>query len=111
MNTLRASKGITSSGKTFWLIPAIRKKERNGPGIVRFADSGDPALASSDGKESAGTVHRAAGAGHQPREKGTPKMQGRREKGLAHRPGSKRGKRSVQGFKNFSPKRGRSSKD
>src|SRR5436309_1579176 len=61
MNTLRASKGITSSGKTFWLIPAIRKKERNGPGIVRFADSGDQALASSDGKESEGTVHRAGG--------------------------------------------------
>src|SRR2546429_2076375 len=107
MNTLRASKGITSSGKTFWLIPAIRKKERNGPGIVRFADSGDPALASSDGKESAGTVHRAAGARHQPRERVTPKMQVRRKKDLAHRSASKWVKRSVQAFKISSPKRER----
>jgi hypothetical protein len=31
---LRASRGITSSLLAFWLIPAMRKKERNGPGIV-----------------------------------------------------------------------------
>src|SRR5215472_100984 len=31
---LRARKGITSSAETFWLIPAIRKKERRGPGMV-----------------------------------------------------------------------------
>jgi hypothetical protein len=40
---LRASNGSTSSGETFWLIAAIRKKERSGPGIVAVAGyaSGD----------------------------------------------------------------------
>src|SRR2546429_5507451 len=107
MNTLRASKGITSSGKTFWLIPAIRKKERNGPGIARFADSGDPTLASSDGKESEGTVHRAAGARHEPRERVTLRMHVKRKRDLAHRSAGKWVKRSVQALKISSPKRDR----
>src|SRR5215469_1830631 len=31
---LRARSGKTSSRETFWLIPAIRRSERKGPGIV-----------------------------------------------------------------------------
>jgi hypothetical protein len=37
MNTLRASSGRTSSREAFWLIAAIRRKERSGPGIVTVA--------------------------------------------------------------------------
>src|SRR5215472_1740035 len=37
MTTLRASSGTTSSVPIFWLIPAIRRKERNGPGITTTA--------------------------------------------------------------------------
>jgi hypothetical protein len=37
---LRANSGITSSDEAFWLIPAIRRNERNGPGIVTVAVSG-----------------------------------------------------------------------
>jgi len=85
MYTLRASKGITSSGETFWLIPAIRKKERNGPGMVRLADSGNPALVSSGGKESAGTAHRTAGARYEPRQKVAARMPAKRNRDLAHR--------------------------
>src|SRR5260370_21013892 len=33
-STLRASIGITSSGETFWRRPAMRKKDRNGPGMI-----------------------------------------------------------------------------
>src|SRR5271154_668152 len=43
---LRASKGITSSLLAFWLIPAIRKKERSGPGTVAVAGAD---AAASDG--------------------------------------------------------------
>src|SRR6266436_2071594 len=107
MNTLRASKGITSSGKTFWLIPAMRKKERNGPGIATFADSGDPTLASSDGKESEGAVHRTAGARHEPMEKVAARMPTRRKRDLAHRLAGKSIKRSVRAFKISSPKQDR----
>src|SRR3954470_7461725 len=35
----RAKKGRISSGETFWLIPAIRRKERSGPGMVTWADA------------------------------------------------------------------------
>jgi hypothetical protein len=34
MTTFRASSGNTSSGVTFWLIAAMRKKERTGPGMA-----------------------------------------------------------------------------
>src|ERR1035441_8578582 len=34
MNTFLLSKGRTSSGAIFWLIPAIRRKDRCGPGIT-----------------------------------------------------------------------------
>src|ERR1700676_5126360 len=34
----RASNGKTSSGAAFWLIAAIRKKERKGPGIVACSE-------------------------------------------------------------------------
>ena len=33
MATSRASNGSTSSGDTFWLMPAMRRKERSGPGM------------------------------------------------------------------------------
>src|SRR5271169_4134261 len=39
MYTLRLSKGRTSSGVIFWLIPAIRRKDRSGPGIVNCDDA------------------------------------------------------------------------
>src|SRR5579864_5560705 len=34
MYTLRASSGMTSSRGIFWLIPAMRRNERNGPGML-----------------------------------------------------------------------------
>ncbi len=34
MYTFRLSKGRTSSELIFWLIPAMRRKDRRGPGIV-----------------------------------------------------------------------------
>jgi len=83
---LRASKGITSSGETFWLIPAMRKKERNGPGIATFADSGDPTLGTSDGKVS---VPQTAGAKHEPGESVAARMAARRKRDLAHLCGHK----------------------
>src|SRR6266481_6047520 len=101
MNTLRASKGITSSGKTFWLIPAMRKKGRNGPGIATFADSGDPTLASSNDKESEG------GAKHEPTDRVAARMAARRKRDLAHRFVSKSFRRSVRVLIISSPKRNR----
>jgi hypothetical protein len=53
MKTLRASKGNTSSGATFWLMAAMRMKDRIGPGIVAVsvegggADVGEPASSAS----------------------------------------------------------------
>src|SRR5215468_3361423 len=32
---------MTSCDETFWLIPAIRKKERSGPGMIAVADEFD----------------------------------------------------------------------
>src|SRR6266481_1635711 len=112
MNTLRASKGITSSGKTFWLIPAMRKKERNGPGIATFADSGDPTLASSNDKESEGATPRTAGAKHEPTERLAARMAARRKRDLAQdlahrRFVSKSFRRSVRALIISSPKRNR----
>jgi len=37
---LRASSGNTASGGILWLMPAMRRKERNGPGIVTLAEEG-----------------------------------------------------------------------
>src|SRR4029077_14020496 len=82
-NTLRASKGMTSSGETFWLIPAMRKNGRNGPGIATFAESGAPPLPSADG-ESEEAVPRAAGAKHEPTERVAATMAARRKRDLAH---------------------------
>src|ERR1700733_2266787 len=41
MKTWRLRNGITSSGEISWLIPAMRRNERNGPGIVN--EEGDAA--------------------------------------------------------------------
>jgi len=78
----------------------MRKKERNGPGIATYAGSGDPTLASSDGKESGGVVPRAAGAKHEPTERVAARIRGRWKKHLAHR---LLVKRSVWAFKISSP--------
>src|SRR5579872_4721719 len=34
MTTLRANKGKTSSSSAFWLMPAMRRNDRSGPGMV-----------------------------------------------------------------------------
>src|SRR2546426_36738 len=85
----------------------MRKKERNGPGIATFADSGDPTLASSDDKESEGAVPRTAGAKHEPTERVAARMVARRMRNLAHRFAGKSVKKSVRTFKISSPKRNR----
>src|SRR5208282_3769540 len=60
MYTFRLSKGRTSSGLTFWLIPAMRRKDRSGPGIVncddaeRVPSSGREVTAASESLELAG---------------------------------------------------------
>src|ERR1700720_2430576 len=59
---LRARNGITSSGETFWLIPAMRKKERKGPGMVAVAASCGCTPRSSDVKEGEVAVHPTRGA-------------------------------------------------
>ena len=41
MKTFRASNGNTSVGETFWLIAAMRIKDRSGPGMVTVATSED----------------------------------------------------------------------
>src|SRR5271163_1955391 len=61
-NILRASRGITSSLLAFWLIPAIRRKERRGPGIVAVAAAGDSTERTSAVEESWGTAPRTRGA-------------------------------------------------
>src|SRR2546425_6744647 len=83
----------------------MRKKERNGPGIATFADSGDPTLASSDDKESEGEVPRTAGAKHEPTERVAAKMVARWMRNLANRFAGKSVKKSVRAFKVSSPKR------
>src|SRR2546429_9996468 len=80
----------------------MRRKERNGPGIVTLADSRDPTLA-SDGKESEGTLHRTAGARHEQTERVAARMLARQKR--AHRFAGKWVKRSVQALKISSPKR------
>src|SRR5215831_1436184 len=40
MKALRATRGKTSSGDTFWLMPAMRRNERRGPGISIWSSPG-----------------------------------------------------------------------
>src|SRR5271155_304961 len=64
-NILRASRGITSSLLAFWLIPAIRKKERKGPGMAAVAGtdgSGDWTMRSCGAGGPGGTAPRTRGA-------------------------------------------------
>src|ERR1700758_820767 len=59
---LRARNGITSSGEAFWLIPAMRKKERRGPGMVAVAASCACTPRSSDVKQREEAVPPTPGA-------------------------------------------------
>src|SRR5579862_4916641 len=59
---LRARNGITSSGEAFWLIPAMRKKERKGPGMVAVAASCACTPRSSDVKERGEAAPQTPGA-------------------------------------------------
>jgi hypothetical protein len=45
MKTLRASNGSTSSGATFWLMAAMRMKDRRGPGMATVSTAGEGGLA------------------------------------------------------------------
>jgi hypothetical protein len=45
MKTLRANNGSTSSGATFWLMAAMRMKERSGPGMLAVSTAGEEGLA------------------------------------------------------------------
>jgi hypothetical protein len=45
MKTLRASNGSTSSGATFWLMAAMRMKDRSGPGMAAVSTAGEGGLA------------------------------------------------------------------
>jgi len=83
----------------------MRKKERNGPGIVTFADSVDATLASSEDRESEGPVPRTAGTKHEPTARVAARMGAGRKKDLARRFAGKSVKRSVRTFKIASPKR------
>src|SRR5215813_9116667 len=40
MKIFRDSSGRTSSGVTFWLMAAMRMKDRSGPGMVTVSDAG-----------------------------------------------------------------------
>src|SRR5438876_971436 len=44
MKTLRDSNGNTSSGVTFWLMAAMRMKDRRGPGMATVSKAGAPAV-------------------------------------------------------------------
>src|SRR6202035_5088423 len=88
-------------------MPAMRKKERNGPGISTFADSVDPTLASSTDTESERLVPRAAAVKLEPTETATARSAARRKKELANRFAGKTFKRKVRTFKISSPKRSR----
>jgi hypothetical protein len=48
VKTLRLSNGKTSSGVTFWLIPARRKNDRDGPGIMNCEKEGGASAGDSD---------------------------------------------------------------
>src|SRR5262249_16120203 len=45
--TIAARRGRTSSEEAFWLIPAMRRKERRGPGLAISAEAGEELPASS----------------------------------------------------------------
>ena len=77
---MRASKGAISSGEAFWLIPAMRRKERSGPGIVRFAEIGDCAEASCDEEEE--SAPRAGGTRLEQVHKETATRAGMRNEGF-----------------------------
>src|ERR1700723_4620442 len=59
---LRARNCITSSGDACWLMPAMRKKERKGPGMVVVAASCACTPRSSDVKEREEAVPQTPGA-------------------------------------------------
>src|SRR5579863_3519737 len=59
---LRARNGITSSREAFWLIPAMRRKERKGPGMVAVGASFPCTPRSSNVKEREEAVPQNAGA-------------------------------------------------
>src|SRR4030088_2926243 len=88
-------------------MPAMRKKERNGPGITTSADSVDPTLPSSADTESDGVVPRATAAKLKPTEAAAARRAARRKKELANRFAGKSFKRKVRAFKISSPKRSR----
>src|ERR1700747_772976 len=90
-----------SSGETFWLIPAMRKKDRNGPGIPTVVVSDDPPLASEDDQESGGAAPRMAGAKDEPTEKVAARIATRRKRDLTHRFPCKAVRRSVGALKSF----------
>src|SRR2546427_12475148 len=56
---LRLNKGITSSGEIFWLIPAMRRNERRGPGIT---NSDEDAMEAPSGAEVAVDLSRLIAA-------------------------------------------------
>src|SRR5215813_8856278 len=73
--TFRPSKGKTSISEIFWLIPAIRRKERKGPGITTSAVATTPGAA-ADCEEPAPAARGPRGPEHhreeiQPRETST----------------------------------------
>jgi hypothetical protein len=88
---------------TFWLIPAMRKKERSGPGIATSADSGELTSVYSAERGPGGVVPRAPEAKQELIQRVAAKIVG----SLAHRFDIKSVKRSVQAFKIASPKRNR----
>ena len=87
-------------------MPAMRKKERSGPGIATVTDSGGPTLASSDDKPLEGVEARTIGAKHEPIAKtATVRGAARRKNRLPNSRGDSGVKRSVQAFKIASPVR------
>ena len=76
-------------------MPAMRKKERNGPGIATFVDSGDTALASPEDAECVS----AARAKVEPTHKAGASMAETRKKDLLHRFVSKAVKNNVRALK------------
>src|SRR5579863_6307649 len=74
MKTFLASKGSTSSGATFWLIPAIRRNERIGPGTMNCDEfvtdpSRGEAVSSSDGCQIVESAKSRVLPGKQPQKK------------------------------------------
>src|ERR1700687_2240738 len=63
MTTLRASSGISSLGVIFWLIAAILKNERIGPGMETSSAAEEPSEPDDRGAAEAVRAERCAGAG------------------------------------------------